>query len=60
MRRFTPLEGNNVVVALDDLMDDPAYGLGGTALKFDGPKREEIVPEFLGEGVISGKQYALP
>ena len=56
----TYLEGNNVVVALDDLMDDPAYGLGGTALKFDGPKREEIVPEFLGEGVISGKQYALP
>ena len=56
----TYLEGNNVVVALDELMDDPVYGLGGTGLKFDAPTREEIVPEFLAEGVISGKQYALP
>jgi len=56
----TYLTGNNVVVPLDDLMDDPLYGLGGSALKFDGPTREEIVPEFLSEGIISGQQYALP
>ena len=56
----TYLEGNNVVVPLDDLMADPVYGLGGSGLKFDGPAREEIVPEFLAEGVIGGKQYALP
>ena len=56
----TYLEGNNVVVALDDLMADPVYGLGGTGLKFDAPSREEIVPEFLAEGVIRGKQYAMP
>ena len=56
----TYLEGNNVVVALDELMADPMFGLGGSALKFDGPTREEIVPEFLQEGVIGGKQYAMP
>lgn len=56
----TYLTGNNVVVPLDDLMADPLYGLGGSALRFDGPTREEIVPEFLAEGVIGGKQYALP
>ena len=56
----TYLEGNNVVVALDGLMDDPVYGLGGTGLRFDAPKKDEIVPEFLSEGIIGGKQYALP
>ena len=56
----TYLTGNNVVVPLDELMADPLYGLGGSGLKFDGPTREEIVPEFLAEGVIAGKQYALP
>ncbi|MBR2822372.1 MAG: extracellular solute-binding protein [Clostridia bacterium] len=56
----TYLEGNNVVVALDDLMEDPVFGLGGSGVKFDAPKKDEIVPEFLREGVISGKQYALP
>ena len=56
----TYLTGNNVVVPLDDLMTDPSYGLGGSALRFDGPTREEVVPEFLREGVIGGKQYAMP
>ncbi|MBQ3705940.1 MAG: extracellular solute-binding protein [Clostridia bacterium] len=56
----TYLTGNNVVVPLDDLMEDPLYGLGGSELRFDGPSREEIVPEFLAEGIIGGQQYALP
>ena len=56
----TYLTGNNVVVPLDDLMEDPMYGLGGRGLKFDGPTREELVPEFLAEGVIGGRQYAMP
>ena len=56
----TYMTGSNVVVPLDDLMDDPLYGLGGKELKFEGPTREEIVPEFLKEGVIGGKQYAMP
>lgn len=54
------LQGENTVVALDDLMDDPNYGLGGSELKFDGPMEEEIVPAFLEEGVIEGQQYAMP
>lgn len=56
----TYLTGTNVVVPLEELMADPMYGLGGSGLKFDGPTREEIVPEFLAEGVIGGKQYAMP
>ena len=56
----TYLTGTNVVVPLDALMADPLYGLGGSEVKFDGPTREEIVPEFLAEGVIGGQQYALP
>lgn len=54
------LQGANTVVAMDELMADPEYGLGGSALKFDGPSQEEIVPAFLEEGVINGSQYALP
>ena len=56
----TYLTGSNVVVPLDDLMNDPLYGLGGSELRFDGPAREEIVPEFLSEGIIGGQQYAIP
>lgn len=56
----TYLTGTNVVVPLDDLMADPLYGLGGSELRFDGPAREEIVPEFLAEGIIAGQQYAMP
>ena len=56
----TYLTGNNVVVPLDALMADPLYGLDGSELRFDGPAREEIVPEFLREGVIGGVQYAMP
>ncbi len=56
----TYITGTNVVVPLDELIDDPEYGLGGSELRFDGPTREEIIPKFLAEGVVSGKQYALP
>lgn len=54
------LEGQNTIVSLDELMVDEEYGLGGSALKFDGPSLEEIVPAFLAEGVIQEHQYALP
>lgn len=56
----TYLEGKNTVVPLDDLMDHPAYGLGGSALRFDGPTKEELVPEFLSECVVDGNYYAMP
>lgn len=56
----TYLTGENVVVPLDELMDDPQYGLGGSALKFDSPKSEEIIPQFLEECVLDDQHYALP
>ena len=56
----TYLEGENTVVPLDELIADPAYGLGGSALLFDAPTVEEIVPEFLEECWYSGYYYALP
>ena len=56
----TYLTGQDIVVPLDDLMTNEAYGLGGSQLKFDGPTLEEIVPQFLAECVINGQHYALP
>lgn len=56
----TYLTGENVVVPLDDLMNNPYYGLGGSKLKFDGPSFDELVPQYISECVINGTYYALP
>ncbi len=56
----TYMTGEDVMLPLDAWLADPAYGLGGSELRFDSPKPEEIVPEFLAEGVLDGRQYALP
>ena len=56
----TYLTGDNVVAPLDALMDDPAYGLGGSEIAFDAPTRDEIVPEYLAECSFGGHTYALP
>ncbi len=56
----TFLTGEDVVVPLDSLMADAEYGLGGSALRFDGPDEGEIVEKFLEEGRLGGVQYALP
>lgn len=56
----TYMEGENVVVPLDMLMTDEKFGLGGSELKFDSPKPDQIIPKFLNEGKINGTQYALP
>ena len=52
--------GGNTVVALDSLMSDGRYGLGGSELLFDGPTKDEIVPKFLDECILDGQYYALP
>ena len=52
--------GERVVIPLESLIEDEKYGLGGSELRFEGPKRDEIVGKFLDEGVIDGLQYALP
>ena len=56
----TYMTGENVVVPLDDLMNDPKYGLGGSEVRFDSPTVSEIIPKFLQEGMIGGQYYALP
>lgn len=56
----TYMQGENVVVPLDELMADEKYGLDGSEVKFDSVRADEIIPEFLDEGKIGGVQYALP
>ena len=56
----TYLTGADTVVPLDDLFDHPKYGLNGSELRFDGPGRQEIVPEFLNECQFNGYYYAVP
>ena len=56
----TYLTGQNTVVPLDDLFADEKYGLGGTQLAYDGPAREEVIPQFLNECSIDGHYYAVP
>ena len=56
----TYLTGEDVVLPLDAWFADPAFGLGGSELKFDSPRVDEIVPEFLAECVLDGAHYAIP
>ena len=56
----TYMTGQDVVLQLDDWMKDERYGLGGSEVRFDAPKQEEIVPEFLGECVLDDHYYAMP
>ena len=56
----TYLTGDGTVVGLDDLFEDETYGLGGSALHYEGPKREEMVEDFLEECSFGGSHYAVP
>ena len=56
----TYLTGENVMLPLDDWIADPRFGLGGSEVRFDSPREDEIVQKFLGECLIQGKIYALP
>ncbi len=56
----TYLSGTNLVVPLEDLFEDEAYGLGGSRVRFDAPKKEEIIPKFLEECAFGGHYYAIP
>jgi len=56
----TYITGDEVVVPLDSLIEDPSYGLGGAELKYDGPKPEEMIPEYMKECRIGETAYALP
>ena len=50
----TYLTGDNVVAPLDALFADEQYGLGGSALRYDGPASEEMISRFLEECSFSG------
>ena len=56
----TYLEGNNVMVNLDSLISDAKYGLGGSQLKYESVKKEEISSKFLDECKINGSYYSIP
>ena len=56
----TYLTGSNVMAPLDELFADPEYGLGGSRVKFDSPRMDEIVPQFLEECKIGEHYYAIP
>ena len=56
----TYLTGANTVVPLNALFEDPTYGLGGSEVRFDAPRVNEIIPQFLDECAFDGHYYALP
>lgn len=56
----TYMTGSNSVVALDALMKDRRYGLGGSDVRFDSPLEDEIVEQFLGECILQNRHYAVP
>ena len=56
----TYMTGVNTVVCLNDLLEDEKYGLGGSEVRFDAPKKDEVVKEFLDECIIASDYYALP
>ena len=56
----TYMTGTDVVVPLDDLFSDPNFGFGGKELRYDGPRADELVPEFMAECRIGGISYAVP
>ena len=56
----TYMTGQDVVLQLDDWMKDSRYGLGGSEVRFDSPKQDEVVPEFLNECMLEDHYYALP
>lgn len=56
----TYMTGDQVMVDLDSLAADAKYGFGGSELRYDGPKSDEMIDRFLQECRIGGKLYALP
>lgn len=56
----TYMTGKDTVVALDELIRDPGYGLGGSELRFESPKFSEMIESFMNECRLSGYYYAIP
>ena len=56
----TYMSGENTVVPLSGLFAHEKYGLGGSEVRFDGPAKDQIIPQFLEECKLSGEYYAVP
>lgn len=56
----TYMASDNCVVKLDQLFVNEKFGLGGKMIRFDAPRLDEIVPQFLSECMIDASYYALP
>jgi len=56
----TYMTGADVVVPLDDLFLDPNFGFGGKELRYDGPRADELIEEFMAECRIGAISYAVP
>jgi multiple sugar transport system substrate-binding protein len=47
-----------ITISLDNLLADKEYGLGGSALKFEGAKEEDFIKAFFDEGRVFGDELA--
>ncbi len=56
----TYMEGENLVVPLNDLFGDKKYGLGGSELRFEGPREGQLIEAFLDECAFGEEYYAFP
>ena len=56
----TYLQGSGVMAPLTELMEDEKYGLGGSEIRFDSVKKDEIIGKFLDECIIQNEYYLLP
>ena len=56
----TYMTGENVMICLDQLINNPKYGLGGTEIKYDSPTKSEMVQKFLNECKLDGEYYLIP
>ena len=56
----TYITGEGVVYPLDKIIDDSKWGLGGSQIAFDAPKKSEMIQQYLEEGYIGANLYALP
>lgn len=56
----TYMTGSNVMFSLDEIIDNPKYGLGGSNILFDAPSKDEIIPKYLEECKLQDSYYALP
>lgn len=58
------LQNPSLVIRLNELMNNPKYGLGGTEIKFDGPSSSDLIEQYVNEGLVradgASYLYTLP